>query len=140
MVERYRMKQSVGYKRPPEHSRFKKGQSGNPRGRQRKKTSVTDVVAEELQSTVFINENGSRKKTNKLQLLFKQVVNLAITGKCQPLVLALKLLDTLERINSSAAKNAQANRPPIDITKLSLDEKIQKLKEIIADSKPLEEY
>lgn len=33
MVERYRPRRPVGYRHPPEHSRFKKGVSGNRKGR-----------------------------------------------------------------------------------------------------------
>jgi len=142
MVERYKPQQAVGYMRPPVHTRFKKGQSGNPRGRRREPVTVAAVVAEELQSTVFITENGQRSKTNKLRLLFKQVMNRAITGNCQPLVLALKILDTLERLNKTSTKKHPRTNPydDIDITKLSLDEKMKKLKEMIANSKPLDKY
>jgi Family of unknown function (DUF5681) len=34
----------VGYGRPPEHSRFKRGQSGNPRGRPRKHRNFRTVL------------------------------------------------------------------------------------------------
>ena len=141
MVERYRPKQTVGYKHPPEHSRFKKGQSGNPRGRRRKTVTVADIVAEELQSTVFISENGQRIKINKLRLFFKQALNRAISGNAQSFVHAMKIADILERMNRSSAKSvATANARHVDISKLSLDEKIQKLKEMIGDSKPLDQY
>jgi hypothetical protein len=140
MVERYRPKQTVGYKQPPEHSRFKKGQSGNPRGRRRKTVTVADVVAEELQSTVFISENGQRIKINKLRLFFKQALNRAISGNSQSFVHAMKIADALERINRFSAKSATTNARHVDISKLSLDEKIQKLKEMIGDSKPLDQY
>ena len=34
----------VGYKKPPLHSRFKKGQSGNPRGRPRGAKNFSSVL------------------------------------------------------------------------------------------------
>jgi hypothetical protein len=137
---RYKPKQAVGYMRPPVHTRFKKGQSGNPRGRRREPVTVAAMAAEELLSTVFITENGERLKINKLRLLFKQAVNRAITGNFQSLALAIKILDPLERLNNVSTKSDPNPYDNTDITKLSLDEKIKKLKEVIANSKTLDKY
>ena len=40
----------VGYGRPPKASQFKKGKSGNPRGRPKKDPSIADVISQDLQS------------------------------------------------------------------------------------------
>lgn len=41
----------VGYKRPPKHSQFKKGQSGNPGGRRRLKSgTLRDALSEVLEA------------------------------------------------------------------------------------------
>ena len=34
--------EAVGYKKPPKHSRFKKGQSGNPSGRRKGRSSTVN--------------------------------------------------------------------------------------------------
>ena len=39
-------KEQVGYKRPPSHSRFKAGQSGNPRGSSKKARSSKGIFSE----------------------------------------------------------------------------------------------
>lgn len=46
----------VGYGRPPKHTQFKKGQSGNPNGRRRKHLSERDIVEAELRKYVFVTE------------------------------------------------------------------------------------
>jgi len=45
----------VGYKRPPIHTRFQKGQSGNPRGRQRRVRNFAVDVKRTLEIPVSLN-------------------------------------------------------------------------------------
>jgi len=48
---------SVGYGRPPTHTRFKKGRSGNPRGRPKGARKLSTVLNEALQKKVAVR-NG----------------------------------------------------------------------------------
>jgi hypothetical protein len=139
MVERYRPDDYVGYRRPPRHSRFKKGQSGNPNGpRRREPATGAKLVAEELQSTVVVTENGERLRTDKFALLVKQAVNQGIKGKIQPLTLLMKILDSLERLNKTPTSVHPRKRP--DLSKMSLEEKQKMLNELISNSKPRDQY
>jgi hypothetical protein len=70
----------VGYGRPPRQTRFKKGRSGNPRGRPRGSRNFASLVDEALAEPVVINENGRRTKATKLQVIVKQMVNKAAQG------------------------------------------------------------
>jgi len=141
MVERYKPRYAVGYKKPPAHAQFKKGQSGNPRGRSNESVSASRMMAEELQSTVFISEGGKRVKLDKFRVLFKQVTNQAITGNIRPLVYALQLIDKLEKLNQNSTKSRPKISPyaDLDLNKLSVDELLKLQREVIANSKPLSE-
>ena len=83
----------VGYGRPPKRNRFRKGQSGNPKGRPKGQLNLATVLEQELQETVIINENGTRRKVTKLEAACKQLANKAASGD----LAALKLLSTLAR-------------------------------------------
>src|SRR5215469_15592455 len=48
----------VGYGKPPRHTRFKKGQSGNPRGRPCGSKNLKTLLSEALSEPVIITENG----------------------------------------------------------------------------------
>ena len=123
----------VGYKKPPRHSRFKKGQSGNPRGRRRReRPPVTAMMAEELHTTVVITENGQSKRMTKLQLLFKRAVNQGISGRFQPIVLTFRIFEMLERVNQTPTKCWKDPLEDIDLKTLSNEELQKKLKEILA--------
>ena len=81
----------VGPGRPPKHSQFRKGTSGNPRGRPKGSLNVATVLARTLRERVVVNENGKRKTITKLQAAVKQLVNKAATGDMN----AFKVLSTL---------------------------------------------
>ena len=83
----------IGYGHPPERTRFKKGQSGNPRGRPKGTLNVATALMKTLREKVVITENGRRKTVSKLEAAFKQLVNLAAAGDLR----AIQLLSGLAR-------------------------------------------
>ena len=85
---------SLGYCSPPEHSRFKKGKSGNPRGRPKGTLNLATVLQRTLRERVVINENGRRKTVTKLQAAVRQLVNKAACGEMK----AVQLLTALVRL------------------------------------------
>ena len=48
----------VVYGKPPRHTRFKKGQSGNPRGRPSGSKNLTTLLGEVLNELVVVAESG----------------------------------------------------------------------------------
>ncbi|MBC7495977.1 MAG: hypothetical protein H7243_02275 [Sphingomonadaceae bacterium] len=70
----------VGYGRPPRHSRFKPGQSGDPRGRRPGAKGATAVIAAALAEKVAVTESSRRRRITKLKVLTKQFVNRAAGG------------------------------------------------------------
>jgi len=57
----------VGYRKPPKSSRFKKGQSGNPRGRPKGTRNFGTDVKEMLAMPVPVERDGGRKTTISTQ-------------------------------------------------------------------------
>jgi hypothetical protein len=60
----------VGYAKPPKHTRFTKGHSGNPKRRPTGSKNLATMMIEELTQTVTIVENGKRTKIPKFEQRF----------------------------------------------------------------------
>src|SRR5258707_4536050 len=63
----------LGPGRPPLHTRFKKGQSGNPGGRCAK--TLPALLAAALDETVYVTTNGRRRKLTKREAIITQMVD-----------------------------------------------------------------
>ena len=87
----------VGYCKPPRDTRFKRGQSGNPRGRPPGAKNLSTLLNEALNELVVVTENGGRKRITKRRAAFKQLVNDAAKGEWRALKLLVDILQDIER-------------------------------------------
>lgn len=79
----------VGYKSPPEHSRFRKGQSGNPSGRPKRPADFGDDLMAELAEVIEIQEGGKRKRITKQRALIKALTAGGIKGNARAAALLM---------------------------------------------------
>ena len=86
----------VGYGKPPQRTRFKKGQSGNPKGRPRGSRNATTILNEALQERVVVTTNGRQRSATKLEVIFTQLVNKAAQGDHRATQLLLNQMPSLE--------------------------------------------
>lgn len=102
----------VGRGKPPAHSRFKPGQSGNPRGRPRGSADFLQALIAAANEVVVIIENGRRVRLSKHQVAARQLVNKAASGDHRAIELLYKHLGSKIAIESVVA-------PPADKADLS---------------------
>ena len=86
----------VGYGKPPRHSRFKKGRSGNPKGRPKGNKNAATLLRERLYSTVTVTENGRRRKMTVLEVVFRKLTKSALEGDPRAQDRLIKLLPRVE--------------------------------------------
>ena len=94
----------VGYGKPPRHTRFTKGQSGNPRGRPPGAKNLKTLLSEALNEPVIVTENGGRRKVTKRQAIVTQLVNRSATADFRAIKILLDLLRDIEGQTEPAAR------------------------------------
>jgi len=99
----------VGYRKPPAQSRFRPGQSGNPKGRPKGSLNISTVLIRTLREKVVINENGRRKKITKFEAALKQLVNKAASGDLRALRHMLQM--TAVAAQPITAQESQSTEP-----------------------------
>jgi hypothetical protein len=94
----------VGYRRPPKHSRFQPGQSGNPGGRPLGVKSLSDIVRKIVGQKVTVTENGRTRRIPRLEAILLRAASEASRGDAASLRLLLQLA---ERYGESAQSGAE---------------------------------
>lgn len=67
----------IGYCKPPEHSRFQKGRSGNPGGRPKKLKGLNELLDVELQQIMQVDG----KSVQLQHMLVRSLIRHALQGK-----------------------------------------------------------
>ncbi len=92
----------VGRNKPPHHSRFKPGVSGNPGGRKKGSRNLKTVFSGVFESEITINDNGQSRSVTILEALVLRQVQDAMRGNSRA---QENLLDRYERLCPGDAAN-----------------------------------
>jgi hypothetical protein len=81
----------IGYKRPPQHTRFKKGQSGNPSGKKKSKLMRSDYDKLDLSETITVSSQGKRVTMTMRKALHQKLFAMALKENLRAIELLFKL-------------------------------------------------
>jgi hypothetical protein len=84
----------VGYCKPPKHTRFKKGQSGNPGGRRKRPCTMAETLHNELSQTTVVDVGGKKKTVTKMEAAVKRLIEKSISGDMS----AFRVLSVLSHV------------------------------------------
>ena len=102
---------SVGYAEPPEATRFKKGQSGNPRGRTKGKPDLKSILEAMTQQQLTVSRNGRQQKITSLEAMLQTNFNKAL--KADPRAFAA-FLALLAQYGVAMPKPEEGEAGPLD--------------------------
>ena len=71
----------VGYGKPPKRTRFRKGQSGNPKGRPKGAKDFTKLLGKILRSEVKLSERGVYKTVSSQEAVLLRLLEKALKGE-----------------------------------------------------------
>ncbi len=86
----------VGYGKPPRHTRYVEGQSGNPRGRPPGAKNMKTLLSKALNELVIVTEHGGRRKVSKREAIVTQLVNRSAKADYRAIQILLGMLRDVE--------------------------------------------
>lgn len=88
----------VGYGRPPKHSRFKPGTSGNPKGRPRRApTPIAQLISDVLHAPIEFRRRGVTKIVTRHEFSLMILVEKAVAGDFEAAEAILAVWEYAER-------------------------------------------
>ncbi|MFZ5690030.1 MAG: DUF5681 domain-containing protein [Pseudomonadota bacterium] len=99
---------SIGRAKPPKHTQFKKGQSGNKAGRPKGSKNLSTLIMEAAHGQVTATIDGKQRKISKVQATTMQLATKAAAGDPKAM---LKFLDWVDEIEARAAAARPSQYP-----------------------------
>jgi hypothetical protein len=95
MVNDISSKDKGGYGRPPVHSRFQPGRSGNPKGRPKGTANLVNDLRAELSENISVREGAQDLKVSKQRAMLKTLIAKALNGDIRAANVVLNLASKL---------------------------------------------
>jgi hypothetical protein len=86
---------AVGYSKPPKHTRFQPGRSGNPKGRPKGQQNLKTHLKRALNEKVIVREGERTQRISKLDAFVRRTVNGGLQGDAKQFQNLLLLLRTV---------------------------------------------
>ena len=103
----------VGHGKPPKGSRFKKGESGNPKGRPKGTRNFNTDLDQELRKKIRVREGGSEKIVSKQQAVVMALVAKAANGDSRAINTLVKAVDRLDANGGPESRDLTADEAEI---------------------------
>ncbi|RYZ89795.1 MAG: hypothetical protein EOP06_08805 [Proteobacteria bacterium] len=114
----------IGYAKPPEATQFKKGTSGNPKGRPKGSKDLNSMISQLLNTKIEVTDAwGRKKRLTKLEAIFTQLLNRALKGDHRAVKEVLALAPQIEQVQAKEVLDANEVRQALLARLLSIKER-----------------
>lgn len=96
----------VGYGKPPRHTQFKPGQSGNPNGRPKGSPPADELFLKEAARLMKIESGGKIETISRIEVVVRQLFKTAAHGDLRAINLVLATFTRLSVSEGDASGNA----------------------------------
>lgn len=101
----------VGYRKPPKHSQFQPGQSGNPKGRPKGSRNFKSDVLDTLKTPIPVTQDGKKRKVSTQKAALMRLREKALSGDHRALD---RLLELARLYNDEEMARTDTSRSPDD--------------------------
>ena len=105
---------AVGYRRPPLHTRFQAGVSGNPSGRRKGAKNLRTLVEDILREEIPLREGSITKKITKAEAVVRGLVIGAMKGDSRSQLTLFRLAEQIGQFVEPPAPLQRIERVIVD--------------------------
>lgn len=121
----------VGYKKPPKHSQFKKGEaSRNPKGRPKQSKNMNYLVWEAMSKKITITSDGIKKKVTVREAMAQRLIADALKGNQKAIDRVLKIVGEVALKEREYSTQADLDKMLDRLSLEELQDTIDGLKEL----------
>jgi hypothetical protein len=107
----------VGRGKPPKAARFKKGASGNPKGRPKGSKNLRTLAEKQFLKPVTVTTNGRKTKMPMIEIIIAQLLKKAAEGDLGAMKAVLDYFAKFfSSTDSSSIADLMAGQSPFDLT------------------------
>jgi len=86
--------EKVGPGKPPRHTRFKPGQSGNPKGRPKGSKNFATILQQQLTKKITITVDGKPRRVTVQEVIARRLATDSMKGTTKAMELLIRLTST----------------------------------------------
>lgn len=125
----------VGYKKPPKHSQFKKGGSGNAKGRPKRTRNLKTDLAEELAEQIVVREGERTLRVSKQRAIVKSLTAKTLRGDARAAAIILSLISNLLGLDNSSDADQPLSTDELELLK-GIEQRLLSSRNLTAKREP----
>ncbi len=116
---------AVGFGKPPVHTRFQPGRSGNPNGRPKNSRNLKTIIRQTLTEPITVREGNRRRWITRLEAVVLRQMESALKGNDRATLATLKIAAQVGLLEDSQTAFEAPDLTPVE--QQLVDEAAQKL-------------